>query len=108
MTDQNRIDGRGSRIEIVAQILEAVADYSENGDGVTKTTLMYEVFLNNNQLREYLAALTAYNLLRYDPATGKSNSTKKGLRYLELWYNINEMANELQPHQQQQMWMKRK
>ncbi len=109
MTNKNRIGGgRRNRTEIVIQILETVADNSENGDGTTKTTLMYEIFLNNNQLREYLAVLTAYNLLRYDPAMGIYSTTKKGLRYLDLWYNINDMTNELRPRRQQQMWMNRK
>ena len=112
MINLNRSDRRRrrrSRTEIIIQILKAVADHSKNdGGGVTKTMLMYELFLNsNNQLREYLAALTAYNLLHYDPAMGMYSTTKKGLRYLELCYNINDMANELL-EQQQEMWMKKK
>ena len=92
---------RRNRTEIVIQILEAVIDHGENGDGVTKTTLMYEVFLNSNQLKEYLAGLTAYSLLYYDPAMRTYNSTKKGLQFLELWYNLSQITDELpRPPQQ--------
>jgi predicted transcriptional regulator len=102
LTDKNQSDTRRNRTEIVIQILDAVADQTENDDGVgvTKTTLMYEVFLNSNQLRKNLSALTAYNLLHYDPAMGTYSITEKGLRHLELWYKINDMANELLEQQQ--------
>jgi len=107
MTNKNQSGGRRNRTEIVIQILEAVAEQTEkDGVGVTKTTLMYEVFHNSNRLREYLTALTAYNLLHYDPTMGTYSTTKKGLRYLELWYKLNDIANELL--EQQQIWMKRK
>ena len=96
---------RRNRTEIVIQILEAVIDHRENDDGVTKTTLMYEVFLNSNQLKEYLAGLTAYSLLYYDPAMRTYNSTKKGLQFLELWYNLSQMTDELPwPPQQLRRW----
>ncbi len=96
---------RRNRTEIVIQILEAVIDHGENGDGVTKTTLMYEVFLNSNQLKEYLAGLTAYSLLYYDPAMRTYNSTKKGLQFLELWYNLSKITDELpRPPQQLPKW----
>ncbi len=95
---------RRSRTEIVIQILEAaVNDCGEDGDGVTKTTLMYDVFLNSNQLKEYLAALTAYGLLRYDSSMRTYDATEKGLRFLGLWYNMSNMANELQ----RQAWIER-
>ena len=108
MTNKNQSSGRRrNRTERVIQILEAVSDQTKNGPvGATKTTLMYEVFLNSNQSREHLAALTAYNLLHYEKAMGTYSTTKKGLRYLELWYKINDMANKLL--EQQQMWMNRK
>ena len=96
---------RRNRTEIVIQILEAVIDHRENDDGVTKTTLMYEVFLNSNQLKEYLAGLTAYSLLYYDPAMRTYNSTKKGLQFLELWYNLSQITDELPwPPQQLRRW----
>ena len=96
---------RRNRTEIVIQILEAVIDHGENGDGVTKTTLMYEVFLNSNQLKEYLAGLTAYSLLYHDPAMLTYNSTKKGLQFLELWYNPSQITDELpRPPQQLRRW----
>ena len=96
---------RRNRTEIVIQILEAVIDHGENGDGVTKTTLMYEVFLDSNQLKEYLAGLTAYSLLHFDPAMRTYNSTKNGLRFLELWYNMSQITEELRrPPQRLRKW----
>jgi predicted transcriptional regulator len=97
---------RRNRTEIVIQILEAVIDCGENGDGTTKTTLMYEVFLDSNQLKEYLSGLTAYSLLYYDPAMRTYNSTKKGLQFLELWYNLSQITNELPrpPPQRLRKW----
>jgi predicted transcriptional regulator len=86
-----------SRTEIVIQILEAVNDNDdgEDGIGVTRTTLMYEVYLSSAQLRGYLVALTIHDLLSYDSAMLTYNITKKGLRFLKLWYNLNEIAEEL-------------
>ena len=96
---------RRNRTEIVIQILEAVIDHGENGDGVTKTTLMYEVFLDSNQLKEYLAGLTAYSMLYYDSAMRTYFSTKKGLQFLKLWYNLSQITDELlRPPQRLRKW----
>ena len=51
--------GNRSRTEIVSNILEAA-----NG-GVTKTKIMYKVYLSYNQLREYLTILIENNLIEY-------------------------------------------
>jgi len=105
ISNSSNSNKRRNRTEIVIQILEAVIDHGENGDGVTKTTLLYEVLLNSNQLEEYLAGLTAYSLLYYDPAMRTYNSTKKGLQFLELWYNLSQITDELQqPPQQLLKW----
>ncbi|HEX6281578.1 MAG TPA: winged helix-turn-helix domain-containing protein, partial [Nitrososphaera sp.] len=41
--------GYRSRTEIISQILDTA-----NGGGITKTKLMYKVFLSHDQLKEYL------------------------------------------------------
>ena len=56
------------KIEIISQILSAVID-NANDIGITRTTLMYEVFLSSAQLSEYLTALTVHGLLTYNSAT---------------------------------------
>jgi predicted transcriptional regulator len=83
-----------SRSEIVIQILEAVNDYGEDRMGIIKTTLTYEIFLSSNQLKEYLAALIAHGLLHYDSATHAYNTTKTGLRSIDLWYKMRDMVEE--------------
>ena len=88
-----------SRIEIVVQILEVVNDHGEDGDGVTQTTIRYEVFLNSAQLKEYLIALTIHGLLSYDSTTRRYTATEKGLRFLINCYKMDDLIN--QPEQQQ-------
>ncbi len=83
-----------SRTEIISQILQAVSDNDEYGDGVTKTTLLYEAYLNSAQLREYLVALTIHGLLGYDPIIRRYNITEKGLRFLELYHGLREIMKE--------------
>ncbi len=83
-----------SRTDIVAQILETVNDLGEDGYGVTQTTIRYEVFLSSAQLKEYLIALTIHGLLRYDSTTRTYNATEKGLRFLQIYYEIGNMLNQ--------------
>jgi predicted transcriptional regulator len=82
-----------SRIEIVSQILE-IANRSSGGDdyGVTKTKLMYKVFLNSAQLKEHLMILTEYDLLSYNSAMRKFKTTEKGSRFLEIYNQIRNLT----------------
>ena len=89
-----------SRIEIVVQILEAVNDLAEDNDGVTQTTIRYEIFLSSTQLKEYLIALTIHGLLRYDSKTRRYNATEKGLLYLINFYKMEDMIDQLKHKQQ--------
>lgn len=97
-----------NRIEIVSQVLDAVNDHG-NGIGVTRTTLMYEVYLSSAQLREYLTALTVHGLLDYNSETRTYHITERGLRYLELYKKLDDIIKEkegeeeeYQQHQHQQ------
>lgn len=65
-----------SRTEIASHILETA-----NG-GATKTRIMYRAFLSYAQLKEYLAMLTANDLLSND-TSGIYRTTGKGLRFLD-------------------------
>ena len=105
-----------SRTEVVFQILETVNDQGEDDDGVSQTTIRYEIFLSGAQLKEYLIALTIHGLLSYNSTSRRYSVTEKGLRFLNLCHKMDDMVNEEQQQQlqslsslskrQQQSWMK--
>ena len=106
-----------SRTEVVFQILETVNDHGEEEDGVTQTTIRYEVFLSGAQLKEYLIALTIHGLLSYTSTSRRYNTTQKGLNFLNICYKMDDMIHQGQQRQQlqslsspskrqQQSWMK--
>ncbi|MGI8832071.1 MAG: winged helix-turn-helix domain-containing protein [Nitrososphaeraceae archaeon] len=74
-----------SRTEIVAMILEAA-----NG-GATKTKIMYKAFLSYAQLREYLSVLIENNLLEYLEGSQTYKTTEKGLNFLKMHSEIDEL-----------------
>ena len=74
-----------SRTEIVCNILDAT-----NG-GATKTKIMYRAFLSYAQLKEYLSILIENNLLEYLDADNKFKTTEKGLNYLKMHNQIEEL-----------------
>ena len=80
--------GNRSRTEIVAMILDAA-----NGEGETKTRIMYFAFLNYNQVKEYLSTLIENNLIEYLDGAHKFKTTEKGLNFLKMH---NELAELLQ------------
>jgi predicted transcriptional regulator len=85
------------RLEIISQILEAA-----NG-GMTKTKIMYAALVSYDQMKENLAALTEKGLLRYNEDTRIFNTTKKGLRFLDIYNRISDMIKApLPPPPQQQ------
>lgn len=106
-----------SRTEVVFQILKTVNDHGEEEDGVTQTTIRYEVFLSGAQLKEYLIALTIHGLLSYNSTSHRYNTTQKGLHFLNICYKMDDMIHQGQQRQQlqslsspskrqQQSWMK--
>jgi predicted transcriptional regulator len=76
-----------SNIEILGQILQ-VANGSNNA---TKTKIMHRAFLGYNQLKDHLMPLTERDLLRYDKHTPTLKTTEKGLRFLEIYNQMDEM-----------------
>jgi predicted transcriptional regulator len=74
-----------SRTEIVGNILD-----SANG-GATKTKIMYKAFLSYGQLKEYLSVLTENNLIEYLDGTQTFKTTEKGLNYLKMHNEIEEL-----------------
>ena len=74
-----------SRTEIVAMILEAA------NRGATKTKIMYKAFLSYAQLREYLSVLIENNLLEYLEGSQTYKTTEKGLNFLKMHNEIDEL-----------------
>jgi predicted transcriptional regulator len=75
-----------SRMDIVSKILQAA-----NGSGTTKTRVMYEAFLSYAQIQDYIAVLTQNDLLSYDLNTRTFQTTKKGLRFIEVYNQMDGM-----------------
>ena len=74
-----------SRTEIVGNILDAA-----NG-GATKTKIMYTAFLSYGQLKEYLSVLIENNLIEYLDGAHKFKTTEKGLNFLKMHNQIEEL-----------------
>jgi predicted transcriptional regulator len=76
-----------SRSEIIEAILEAA-----NGGGATKTTIMYKAVLSYDLMKQHLIFLAENNLIEYEQGMMTYRTTEKGMRLLQLYNNINEMA----------------
>ncbi len=76
-----------STTETISQTLDAANGHID----VTKTGLVYNVFLSPSQLKEYLNLLTENELLRYEFITRTFKTTQKGLKFLYLYNKIDEL-----------------
>ena len=71
--------------DILAQILQSAAE----GEGVTKTYLMYKAFLSFEQLKKYLPILTENGLLDYSNGNEQLYKiAEKGMRFLHMYGEI--------------------
>lgn len=86
-----------SRIDIISQILEVA-----NGRNTTKTKIMYSALLSYNQLKEHLTLLTEKDLLRYNKDTQTFKTTEKGLRFLQLYNQIDDIIKATTTASEQQ------
>jgi predicted transcriptional regulator len=90
------------RAEITRQIL----DIANGAEDITKTKIMYKVFLSYKQLKDYLALLTEKDMLRHDSITQTYKTTEKGFRLLQIYNQLDDMmkkeSQQPQPRQQQQ------
>ncbi len=77
--------GNRSRTEIVGNILNAA-----NGE-TSKTKIMYFAFLSHNQLKEYLSVLVENNLIEYLEGANKYKTTEKGLFFLKMHNELEEL-----------------
>ena len=75
-----------SRSEISAMIIES------SRSGATKTKIMYKAYLSYFQVVEYLKHLQQNDLLVYEEGTQLYRPTEKGLKFLNLSNELNEMA----------------
>jgi predicted transcriptional regulator len=85
-----------SRTEIISSILEIVNGSSRSFDdgGVSKTKIMYKVFLNYAQLQQYLLMLTERDLIRHDGQTRTFKTAEKGLDLLKAYNRIDQLIKE--------------
>ena len=59
--------------------------------GETSTKIMYKAFLSYGQLKEYLSVLTANNLIEYLDGTRTFKTTEKGLNFLKMHNEMEEL-----------------
>jgi predicted transcriptional regulator len=76
-----------SKFEIISQILTAA-----NGGDVTRTRIMYKVFLNSGQSKEFLTTLIERGLLLFDRDTQKFKTTEKGIKLLHAYSELSEFT----------------
>jgi len=81
-----------SRTEIVGLILEAA-----NGGGATKTKIKFKAFLSFAQLREHLTMLQDNGLIEYEGGRQKYRTAEKGMKLLEIYGKLSELAPPLAP-----------
>ena len=58
---------------------------------VTKTKIMYIAFLSFGQLKEYLSILIENNLIEYLEGANKYKTTEKGLFFLKMHNELEEL-----------------
>ena len=78
------------RTEIITLILTSASRMS----GVLKTKIMYEAFISFSQLEEYVGLLLRNGLLEHAELKRTYKTTEKGLRLLELYNRLHEIANK--------------
>ena len=75
-----------SRSEITAMIIDSARA------GATKTRLMYTAYLSYSQVVEYLRYLQENGLLVREEGTQLYRPTEKGLKFLNMSNELNELA----------------
>jgi predicted transcriptional regulator len=85
-----------SRTDIISDILDAA-----NGGGATRTKIMYKAYLSYNQLKEYLMFLTENNLLSHDPYSQTFKTTEKGIKFLDICNQMDDMIKPVLERQRQ-------
>ena len=78
-----------SRTDIFASILQS----ANNPKGVGITTIMYKSILSHYQLKKYLSIMLENDLIKVEEDEHLYKITEKGLRFLQLFTNINELID---------------
>ena len=87
--------------KVMLSVVSLILEVSSNNDDhakkkMTTTKIMYNTLLNNPRLKEYWAALTEVGLLEYDITTQTFKTTEKGLRFLEVFSELDQREREEQ------------
>ena len=83
-------------LSVVSLILEVSSNRDDDAEikTITTTKIMYNTLLNNPRLKEYWSDLTELGLLEYDITTNTFKTTEKGLRFLEVFSELDQRARE--------------
>jgi len=85
-----------SKSEIFGRVL-AVA----NGQGVTRTGIMYKAFLSFTQAKAILTTLIERELLQFDRTTNTFKITPRGHKVLRAYTELNELMKGLQANKEE-------
>jgi predicted transcriptional regulator len=88
-----------TRTELIRDILKTARNY---GNGAGRTQMMYAAFLSYVQMKEYLTILIDNGLLIHDVGNQKFRITEKGLGFLQLYEQIDDLIEKKE--NQQQRW----
>jgi predicted transcriptional regulator len=87
-----------AKLGIISLILEAS---SADAYETKKTTvIMYNTLLNHPVLKEYWLGLAEKGLLKYDNTTQTFKTTKKGLKFLQVFSELDRQSREEQQQRQ--------
>jgi predicted transcriptional regulator len=90
---------KGDRLSVISLLLEVSSNNSSDRTPRQDSILpniMYKTFLNNPRLKEYWTDLTELGLLEYHITTNTFKTTEKGLRFLEVFSELDQRAREEQ------------
>ena len=75
-----------SRSEIIASILGAA-----NGNRIRQTEILYKTYLSHTLLKDYLLFLIENDLIEYTAGDRTFKTTEKGMRFLRMYGQMNEL-----------------
>jgi predicted transcriptional regulator len=88
-----------SKSDITTAILESARS------GSTKTKIMYNAYLSYSQVTEYIAFLQQNDLLSCEQGTNLYRPTEKGLRFMSMSQDLNELiVNAIPKHFTDSTW----
>lgn len=87
------------RLNIISLLLEVSSNNSVDRtrrQDLIPPNIMYNTLLNNSRLKEYWTGLTELGLLEHDISSNTFKTTEKGLRFLEVFSELDQRAREEQ------------